>query len=83
MLLFNDAQQRPLWAWKDSHIMIMISDITGTEALPVHRSRVVMDAPMPRNPGPLTTTLSESGERAPACDPAFVQACHTRAMCIS
>jgi hypothetical protein len=72
MLLFNDAQQRPLWAWKDSHIMIMISDITGTKAL--HRSRVVMDAPMPRGPGPLTTALSEAGERAP--DPTFVQACH-------
>ena len=76
MLLFNDAQQRPLWAWKDRHI----SDITGKT---LHRSRVVMDAPMPRNPGPLTTTLSESGERTPACDPAFVQARHTRAMCIS
>ena len=47
MLLFNDAQQQPLWAWKDRHI----SDITGKT---LHRSRVVMYAPMPRNPGPLT-----------------------------
>ena len=73
MLLFNDAQQRPLWAWKDRHI----SDITGKT---LHRSRVVMDAPMPRNPGRLTTTLSESGERAPACDPAFVQVADQAAM---
>ena len=64
MLLFNDAQQQPLWAWKDRHI----SEITGKTL---------------HHPGPLTITLSESGERAPACDPAFVQACHTRAMCIS
>ncbi len=54
-----------------------ISDITGKT---LHRSRVVMDAPMPRNPGRLTTTLSESGERAPACDPAFVQVADQAAM---
>jgi hypothetical protein len=73
LLYYNYAQQRPLWAWKDSHRDISDTGISGKA---LHRSRVVIDAPngMPRGPGPLTTALSESGERAP--DPTF---CHTRA----